>query len=70
MSFVNGTFNRLRHGQNMYPSVAFNAEAEAPVKLIEVTSRGSSRRLLVTEDLVETYIEQDYGVSYIDVTFM
>jgi hypothetical protein len=54
----------------MYPSVAFNAEAEAPVKLIEVTSRGSSRRLLVTEDLVETYIEQDYGVSYIDVTFM
>lgn len=54
----------------MYPSLAFNAEAEAPVKLIEVISGGSSRRLLVTEDLVKTYIEQDYKVSCIDVTFM
>jgi hypothetical protein len=50
-----------------YPTSVFDEEAADPVELIEVRSDGiGSRRLEVTEDLLSTYIEQDYGVSLFD----
>ncbi|KAH7071318.1 hypothetical protein BKA63DRAFT_70899 [Paraphoma chrysanthemicola] len=41
--------------------LAFSDDDEAVVKLIETTSNGVGRRVNVTEDLVSSYIEDDYG---------
>jgi len=44
--------------------LAFVENKNAPVKLIEVTSDGHARRLEVTEDLIEGYIEKDFSASF------
>jgi len=44
--------------------LAFVENKAAPVKLIEVTSDGHARRLEVTDDLIEKYIEKDFSVSF------
>ncbi|KAI4714078.1 hypothetical protein J4E89_001528 [Alternaria sp. Ai002NY15] len=44
--------------------LAFVENKAAPVRLIEVTSDGHARRLDVTEDLIEGYIEKDFSASY------
>jgi hypothetical protein len=44
--------------------LAFVENKDAPVKLIEVTSDGHARRLEVTEDLIEGYIEMDFSASF------
>ncbi|CAG5159107.1 uncharacterized protein ALTATR162_LOCUS5416 [Alternaria atra] len=41
--------------------LTFVENKESPVKLIEVTSDGHARRLEVTEDLIEGYIERDFA---------
>jgi len=45
--------------------LAFVENKDVPVKLIEVTSDGHARRLDVTEDLIEGYIEKDFSASSI-----
>jgi hypothetical protein len=64
MSFLCGSFSVLGSGVQVYPVAAFNEQSEAGVILIEVPSdeNGGSRRQVVTEDLIETYIEKDFGV--------
>lgn len=52
-----------RNALDAYPSLAFDAAGKAPVQLFEVTSDGTSSRLEVTNELVEAYIEKEYGVS-------
>jgi hypothetical protein len=44
--------------------LAFVENKDAPVKLIEVTSDGHARRLEVTEELIEGYIEKDFSASF------
>jgi hypothetical protein len=46
--------------------LTFVENKESPVKLIEVTSDGHARRLEVTEDLIEGYIERDFSASLPD----
>jgi len=43
--------------------LAFVENKAAPVKLIEVTSDGHARRLEVTDELIERYIEKDFSAS-------
>lgn len=65
MSFLCGSFAMLGDRVQVYPVTAFDEKSEIPIILIEVTSdaNGGSRRLVVTEDLIETYIEKDFGVN-------
>lgn len=65
MSFLCGSFTALGDLPEVYPITAFDEKGETPVILIEVASNTNdgSRRLEVTEDLIETYIGTDYGVS-------
>ena len=66
MSFLCGSSTVLGDGRQVYPITAFDDNTEAPIDLIEVTSdeTGSSRRLAITEDLIKTYIEKDFGVFW------
>lgn len=43
--------------------LAFVQRADTPVVLIEVTSEGAWRRVDVTKELIETYIEHDFEVG-------
>jgi hypothetical protein len=62
MAFISGSSVYLRTSEELYPSLAFDANIEAPVQLIEVESDGSSNRVEVTQVLIERYIENDFGV--------
>jgi hypothetical protein len=42
--------------------LTFINDDQAVVALIETTSGGASRRLKVTEELIGSYLEDDYGV--------
>ena len=47
--------------------LAFVENKDVPVKLIEVTSDGHARRLEVSEELIERYIEKDFSASHTSV---
>jgi hypothetical protein len=62
MAFPSRSSTFSKDGEESYPSLAFDADIEAPVRLIEIDSDGSSRRVDVTQQLIEKYIETDFGV--------
>jgi hypothetical protein len=47
--------------------LAFIEDKQAPVILIEVTSDGHAKRLQVTDDLIDGYIENDFSASLSEV---
>jgi hypothetical protein len=66
MDFPCSTTTYLGDSQESYPPLAFDGNIEAPVYLIEVGS-GSSRRVEVTQKLIEEYIEKDFGVRHTSI---
>jgi hypothetical protein len=63
MAFLSRSSTFSKAGEEPYPSLAFDANIEAPVRLIEIESDGSSSRVDVSEKLIERHIEKDFGVS-------
>jgi hypothetical protein len=47
--------------------LAFIEDKQAPVILIEVTSDSHAKRLQVTDDLIDGYIENDFSASLSEV---
>ncbi|KAH8731933.1 hypothetical protein GQ44DRAFT_698214 [Phaeosphaeriaceae sp. PMI808] len=62
MSFLRSGSTHRNGAQYAYPPSTFERGVVAEsLKLIEVTGDGVSRRLEVTKELIEAYIEQDFG---------
>lgn len=62
MVYQRGSSTYGMTAEDAYPSAAFDQAGIAPIHLIETTSKGSSRRRELTEDLISTYVEKEYGV--------